>query len=79
MNEFIEKNYKDILEKSTNITVDTINAYKDYLISTDYVVIKISELMVQGVSSEELVVEYQDVLNDRARARELINELENTL
>ena len=48
---------------------EEIAAHKAYLSATDYVVIKIAE----GVATAE---EYAEVLAERARARVMINELE---
>ena len=53
-----------------------INEYKEYLRETDYVVIKMYEIVAQGGSIIEMLKEYKEVLSKRKEARALINELE---
>ena len=56
--------------------VTKINACKEFLNQTDYAVIKMYETVIQGGSIEDMQKEYEEVLNNRADARALINELE---
>ena len=53
-----------------------IQEYKEYLRETDYVVIKMYEIVAQGGSIIEMLKEYKEVLSKRKEARKLINELE---
>ena len=52
---------------------------KEYLRETDYVVIKMSETVVQGGSILEMLKEYKKVLSQREEARKKINKLEEHL
>ena len=65
-------------EKATNYfnIKNQIQELKDYLNSTDYIIIKMYETVVQGGSIIEMLKEYKEVLSKRKDARALINELE---
>lgn len=54
-----------------------IGYYKTFLIQTDYIISKLSEMYLQGVSTLNTETEYQKVLNDRKLAREEINRLQS--
>ena len=60
------------------INQEKITEYRKYLTDTDYVVVKISEAMVNGSKQliNELKNKYADVLNKRDEARKQINKLE---
>lgn len=49
---------------------------KKYLADTDYVISKLSERVVLGLPTGDLLNEYQPVLQKRAEARQRINALE---
>ena len=53
-----------------------IQELKQYLKDTDYTVIKMYEMAIQGESIIELLKEYKEILSKRKEARNLINELE---
>ena len=52
---------------------------KEYLRDTDYCIIKMYEIFVQGGSIIEMLKEYKEVLAQRTKARARINELEKHL
>lgn len=54
-----------------------IGYYKTFLIQTDYIVSKLSEMYLQGVSTLNTETEYQKVLDNRKLAREEINRLQS--
>lgn len=54
-----------------------IGYYKTSLIQTDYIVSKLSEMYLQGVSTLNTETEYQKVLDNRKLAREEINRLQS--
>ena len=56
--------------------VDSLMAAKQYLSSTDYVVIKIYEAKINGEDTLRLETEYADVLAERKRVRATIDGLE---
>ena len=56
-----------------------IQIQKNYLASTDYIVIKIYEALIKGNDIEPLKAEYATELARRDEARAKINELENDL
>ena len=51
---------------------------KEYLRDTDYCIIKMYEIFVQGGSIIEMLKEYKEVLAQRTKARARINELEKS-
>ena len=53
-----------------------IEYYKTFLIQTDYIISKLSEMYLQGVSTLNTETEYQKVLDNRKLAREEINRLQ---
>lgn len=53
-----------------------INACKKYLQDTDYIVLKIAELMSEGGDTTALRTEYAEQLKLRQECRDKINELE---
>ena len=53
-----------------------INACKKYLQDTDYIVLKIAELMSEGNDTTTLRSEYAEQLKLRQECRDKINELE---
>lgn len=65
-------------EKATNDfnIKNQIQELKDYLNSTDYIIIKMYETAIQGGSILEMLKEYKEVLSKRKEARQQINELE---
>ena len=75
--EIVPKTMEEMLADGT-ITQDDYNEYlvmnyKQYLNSTDWVVIKTLELQMKG---EKVTHDYSDILAERERAREEINKLE---
>lgn len=54
-----------------------IGYYKTFLIQTDYIISKLSEMYLQGVSTLNTETEYQKVLDNRKLAREEINRLQS--
>lgn len=56
-----------------------IASYKEFLNETDYAIIKMYETVVQGGNIIEMLKEYKEVLSNRAEARRMINELEESL
>lgn len=73
----IPKSMEEMLADGT-ITQDDYNEYlvlnyKQYLNSTDWVVIKTLELQMKG---EKVTHDYSDILTEREKAREEINKLE---
>lgn len=54
-----------------------IGYYKTFLIQTDYIISKLSEMYLQGISTLSTESEYQKVLDNRKLAREEINRLES--
>lgn len=61
--------YKDLLE---------LSELKQYLSSTDYVIIKLNEAKIEDEELfNSLKTEYSDILTKRKEARVRINELEN--
>ncbi len=73
INENINKN--SLLEE----TQAKIEICKQYLKETDYAIIKMYEEVVQGGSIIEMLKDYKEILSKRKEARQLINELENSL
>lgn len=67
-------------EESKQLKIDNeIAKYKDYLSSTDYVIVKLNELKLEDeVEFEKAKEEYKEVLAKRKEARNKINELEGT-
>ena len=53
-----------------------IGYYKTFLIQTDYIISKLSEMYLQGVSTLNTETEYQKVLDSRKLVREEINRLQ---
>ena len=77
--EIVPKTMEEMLADGT-ITQDEYNEYlvlnyKQYLDSTDWVVIKTLELQMKG---EKVTHDYSDILAEREKARTKINELEKT-
>ena len=75
--EIVSKTMEEMLADGT-ITQDEYNEYlilnyKQYLDSTDWVVIKIIELQMKG---EKIKHDYSDILAEREKARKEINKLE---
>jgi len=75
--EIVPKTMEEMLADGT-ITQDDYNEYlvlnyKQYLNSTDWVVIKTLELQMKG---EKVTHDYSDILAEREKAREEINKLE---
>ena len=75
--EIVPKTMEEMLADGT-ITQDDYNEYivlnyKQYLDSTDWVVIKTLELQMKG---EKVTHDYSDILAEREKAREEINKLE---
>ena len=75
--EIVPKTMEEMLADGT-ITQDDYNEhlvmnYKQYLDSTDWVVIKTLELQMKG---EKVTHDYSDILAEREKARAKINELE---
>ena len=63
----------------SEIDADTIAECKQNLADTDYVIAKIAESMVSGISlSEDDATRYADVISQRQQWRATINELEVT-
>lgn len=61
-------------------TVETeINYYKTFLTQSDYVVAKMLEAYIHGVTIEELEHKYSDLLIMRQQSRDRINELAKEL
>lgn len=56
-----------------------IEELKSYLRNTDYVVIKMMELQIDGKDATELKTLYADIIEKRNQAREEINELETLM
>ena len=54
-----------------------IGYYKTFLIQTDYIISKLSEMYLQGISTLSTETEYQKVLDNRKLAREEINRLQS--
>lgn len=76
MQEYIDKYYDDYLFMCCNDEIKTkLFICKQYLNETDYVVIKMYEIVMQGGSILEMLEEYKQVLINRKEAREQINEL----
>ena len=76
--EIVSKTMEEMLSDGT-ISQDTYNEYlvmnyKQYLNSTDWVVVKTLELQMKG---KKVTHDYSDVLAEREKAREEINRLEN--
>lgn len=63
-------------EKITQEKARQINAYKKYLQDTDYIVLKIAELMSEGGDTTALRTEYAEQLKLRQECRDKINKLE---
>lgn len=63
------------------INQEKIAEYQKYLTDTDYVVIKISEAMINGNQQQidELKSKYADVITNRDNKRKQINELEKEI
>ena len=59
-------------------TTKRINELKQYLNDTDYAIVKMYEISIQGGSIIEMLKDYKEVLSNRAEARRLINELEKS-
>lgn len=73
INENINKNGL-LEEKQAKIEI-----CKQYLKETDYAIIKMYETVIQGGSIIEMLKDYKEILSNRKEARQLINELENSL
>lgn len=63
-------------EKAAQEKTRQINACKKYLQDTDYIVLKIAELMSEGGDTTTLRAEYAEQLTLRQECRDKINELE---
>ena len=81
--DWIEISYDEMMEiTNPPKTQEELNAIKikeakDYLSSTDWVVVKIQEQQVQGLDVSDLLIQYSDVLTKRSESRDLINTLES--
>lgn len=64
-------------EKNGFTKLEEIATLKAYLKDTDYVVSKMTERVVLGLPTGDLLNQYQPVLQKRAEARARINALEN--
>lgn len=73
INDNINKN--SLLEER----IARIELCKQYLNETDYAIIKMYEEVVRGGSIENMKEEYKEVLINRDEARQLINELEESI
>lgn len=85
LNDYIEIAEEEFVSHCNNSTLTKeeikqkeIYIYKQYLLNTDYIVIKMAEVMSDGGSVEELKERYKDELSKRKEYREKINELENS-
>lgn len=85
LNDYIEITEEEFVSHCNNSTLTKeeikqkeIYTYKQYLFNTDYIVIKMAEIMSDGGSVEELKERYKDELSKRKEYREKINELENS-
>lgn len=85
LNDYIEITEEEFVSHCNNSTLTKeeikqkeIYTYKQYLLNTDYIVIKMAEVMSDGGSVEELKERYKDELSKRKEYREKINELENS-
>jgi antirestriction protein len=85
LNDYIEITEEEFVSHCNNSTLTKeeikqkeIYTYKQYLLNTDYIVIKMAEIMSDGGSVEELKERYKDELSKRKEYREKINELENS-
>lgn len=56
-----------------------IQEAKTYLNSTDWIIVKTNEASVQGADINPLLTKYATELQERQSARDLINELEQSL
>lgn len=65
-----------IEEKVAQEKTRQINACKKYLEDTDYIVLKIAELMSEGSDTTALRTEYAEQLKLRQECRDKINKLE---
>lgn len=67
------------IQESGRVAINqiVIGYYKTFLIQTDYIVSKLSEMYLQGISTLNTETEYQKVLDNRKLAREEINRLQS--
>ena len=72
-----EKELKYINDRYSSIEKYEMLKLKEYLRDTDYCIIKMYEIFVQGGSIIEMLKEYKEVLAQRTKARARINELED--
>lgn len=66
-------------ETSEGYLIHKIEEYKQELLSTDYIVTKISEAQALGEDISQLITKYSDMLVYRKNLRNQINELEKEL
>ena len=66
------------MKKEIGFNKSKINYYKNYLLKTDYVVIKLAEAETRE-EQDAIREEYADVIAKRKRVRALINQLEAEL
>ena len=71
----VEKIHED--EKNKVDKANQIASYKNYLLSTDYVIAKLNELKLDDEAEfEKAKIEYKGILDKRKEARAKINQLE---
>lgn len=58
------------------IATEEYNKRQNYLNSTDWVVVKIQELVLDGFDIEELKIKYSEILDKRKQVRAKLNELD---
>ena len=72
----INKYIENFINKFGNFTSTKIYAYKQFLLETDYIIIKMYEMQIEGEAIKPIKEKYKEVLSKRAEARKKINELE---
>ena len=66
-------------ETSEGYLLHKIEEYKQELLATDYIIIKIAEVQALGEDTSQLITKYSDMLVYRKTLRNQINELEKEL
>ena len=75
----INKYIQNFINKFGNFTSTKIYAYKQFLLETDYIIIKMYEAQIEGEDIAPIKEKYKEILMQREEARKKINELEEHL
>ena len=75
----INKYIENFINKFGDFDSTKIYAYKQFLLGTDYIIIKMYEAQIEGEDIAPIKEQYKEILMQREEARKKINELEEHL